>query len=1040
MNLTALSIRRPVTMFMILGFFVLFGLVAFTKLPVRRLPNVNYPFVRIVIGDPGASASTVNQTITTKVENALSSETGVVSMVGTSGPGQSRVAIQFVGGTNIDQKAASVALALEKITRSLPATATAPSIIKANPAALPMMNVALYGPLASSQLYNLATTVVAPTLQEIPGVAQVAVVGGRPSVVNVTVHPSALTAYGLSFSQVLAALKAQNAAITGGITVVGSQELLTKTQGGYSSVSALESLPIASRPGGAILLGDVATVAPSLAQAQSQATLNGHTAVGLVVTASSTANSLAVDTAIRSALTRLQSQLPSGVHTTITGDITNYTRAALTNVVFDLVMGIVMAGLVLLVFLRRMANTLIVMVAIPFSLISTFAVMYFLGFSLDLISLMALSLLIGILVDDSIVILENIHRHLAMGKAPQAAAIDGRMEIGAAAVAITLTDVVVYAPVAFVSGNIGQLFREFGLTIVAATLFSLLVSYTLTPMLAARWSGRDRPLPSGTLWTRFGDRFEAGVTQLRRRYRQVIVWTLYHRLLIFGVAAAAFGLTLFFVESGVIPTTFVPREDNGVFTVNARLPAGTALSQSQAILKSLGRRIQNLPGVTQVFISSGYGGGLGAAHNVGQITVDLGPRGLRPSIYTYVKRVDKLARRYPGLQAHAHVQNPLIAAGSRAAAITLLGPDLTTVEHLANEVMAAARRNPLLSQVSTSVSAPTPELSVRIDPSMAAYLGVSTTTIGSAIAAALGHASVPPMVPSSTAPAIPVQLNVAGSPDLTPAQIGQLPISTSHGIVPLDAVAQLSETAGANTLTVINRQYAVTVSASSATGNVGPATQALLQAVRHVGLPTGYSDQIGGQAAQQQRTFGPLIQALGLSIVLLYMLLAALYESLVEPLAILLSLPLATVGAFFGLWTAGVPLSIFALLAMIMLMGLVGKNAILLIDYAKTLQARGYERNEAIIEAGATRIRPILMTTATMVGAMLPLALSHGSGSSQRIPIAVVLIGGMTSSTLLTLLVVPVLYTVIDDTAKKALSRLRRRIPQSSGPSIDLSR
>jgi HAE1 family hydrophobic/amphiphilic exporter-1 len=1023
MNLTALSIRRPVTILMILGFFVLFGLVAFTKLPVRRLPNVNYPFIRVVIGDPGANATTVNQTITTRVENALSSETGIVSMVGTSGPGRSQVAIQFVGGTNIDQKAASVALALEKIARGLPPTASAPSIIKANPNALPMMNIALYGPLASSQLYNLATTVVAPTIQEIPGVAQVAVVGGRPQVVNVIVHPSALAAYGLSFPQVLAALKAQNVAVSGGVTVVGQQQLVTKTTGGYPSLAALASLPIASRAGGAVLLDDVATVEPGLAQAQSEATLNGHPAVGLVVSASSTANSLAVDTAIRSALARLQTQLPAGVRTAITGDITNYTRAALTNVEFDLVMGIVMAGLVLLIFLRRLANTLIVMVAIPFSLVSTFAVMYFLGFSLDLISLMALSLLIGILVDDSIVVLENIHRHLAMGKDPATAAIDGRMEIGAAAVAITLTDVVVYAPVAFVSGNIGQLFREFGLTIVAATLFSLLVSYTLTPMLAARWSGPTFARARPGLWGRWGDRFDAGFDRLRALYRRVIAWALDHRLAMLGVAAAAFLATAFFAESGVIPTTFVPREDNGVFTINARFPTGTSLAQSQQVLQQLGRRIQKLPGVTTVFISSGYGGGLGAATNVGQITVDLAARGTRPSIYTYVRRVNQLARRYPGLQAHAHVQNPLVIAGARAASVTLLGPQLLTVEHLASEVANLASHNPALTEVSTSITAPTPELSVSVNHAEAAYLGVSTATVGQTILAALGHAAVPPIVPSSTVPDILVQLQVAGSPYLTPAQIGQIPISTAHGIVPLDAVAQLRETYGANSLTVINREYAVSVSASSASGNVGPAENALVDAVHEVGLPTGYSYQLGGEALQQQRSFGPMVAALGLSILLLYMLLAALYESLIEPLAILLSLPLATVGAFLGLWIARVPLSIFALLAMIMLMGLVGKNAILLIDYAKTLQKRGQARNRAVIESGATRIRPILMTTATMVGAMLPLAISHGAGSSERIPVAVVLIGGMTSSTVLTLLVVPVLYTVVDD-----IGRLVRRV------------
>ena len=1011
-NLTALSIKRPVTILMVLGFFVIAGAVAFTKLPVRRLPNVNFPYVRVVIGDPGTNASTISQSITTPVEKALSSESGVVSMVGSSSPGRSVVALEFTGGTNVDQKASSISLALERIARGLPAGATPPSILKANPSALPMMDVALSGALAPSQLYDLATNVVAPAIQEIQGVAQVSVVGGRAPVVRVDVSASKLASYGLSMAQVTGALRAQNTAVTGGLTVVGDQELLARTHGGYPSVAALQSLPIAGRSGGAVLLDDVATVSSGLAQAQSYATLNGKPAVGMVITASSTANALSVDTAIRSTLSNLAHQLPPGVSTVVTGDVTNYVRGALSNVELDLFLGIFIAALVLALFLHRLANTMIVMFAIPVSLVSTFAFMYFAGFSLDLISLMALSLLIGILVDDSIVILENIARHRAMGKAPAVAAVDGRMEIGAAAVAITLTDVVVYAPVAFVSGNVGQLFREFGLTIVAATLFSLLVSYTLTPMLASRWS---RPARPSSLGARFGTRFDAGFNSMRNGYRRVIAWGLRRRLAVLGVAVAALVGTVGIIRSGVLPTTFVPPEDNGVLTVNAKLPAGTPLSTAQTTLASFSKRIQALPGVVQVFVSTGYGGGTGAAHNLGQITVDLAPRGSRPSIKTYSKKVGKLERRYPGLVAHGHVQSPFVAGGARAASVDILGPNLSTLNRLASTIAAHLAHNPAVSQVSTSVATPTPELSINVNQPVATYLGVSTTTIGDTVAAALGGASVPPLVTSSTAPAEAVQVALDGGTKLSPGQIGEIGVPSAHGVVPLSTVASFIEVPGPAQITQVNREYAVSVSASSPSGSSGPATAALLGAASSVGLPTGYAIQVGGQSAQQQRAFGPLIQALGLSILLVYMLMAALYESLVDPLAVLFAVPLATVGALLALWASGLSISIFALLAMIMLMGLVSKNSILLIDYTKTLRKRGVPRNDAIIESGATRIRPILMTTMVMVGAMLPLALGHGSGASERMPIGTVLIGGLISSTALTLLVVPVLYSLLDD-------------------------
>ncbi len=1076
-NITSLSVRRPVTIIMILGFFVVFGMVAFTRLPVRRLPNINFPYLRISVSDPGTNAATVASTVTNPIEKALSSETGIVTMIGTSSPGRSSVSMEFTGGTNIDQKAASVSLALQKLARSLPSTASAPSILKANPNALPMMNIAISGPLASSQLFNLASTLVAPTLQEIPGVAQVTVVGGRPQEVTVNVSSTALETYGVSMSQVVGAMHAQNTSVTGGVTVVGNHELLARIHGGYSSIAQLAALPIASRPGGSVLLGNIASVTQGLGQEQSAATLNGKPAVGLVIDASSTANSLQVDTAIRSALASLQGKLPPGVSSTITGDVTNYVRGALSNVELDLFLGIFIAALVLLVFLHRLANTAIIMLAIPVSLISTFLVMYLLHFSLDLISLMALSLLIGILVDDSIVVLENINRHRAMGKSPEDAAVDGRMEIGAAAVAITLTDVVVYAPVAFVSGNVGQLFREFGLTIVAATLFSLIVSFTLTPMLASRWLGksgkgsvgntiadednlvgednltaRDNLAGGGnlndvsqagesqagrgqaTIWNSrqtkasqgriaaFGDmlgaRFDAGFDWMREHYRSVVRWALRHRITVLAVALSSIVVSVLIITSGVIPTTFVPPEDNGVVSVKATLPPGTPLATDQATLASFSKKLQSLPGVKDIFVSAGYSGGSGSGHNLGEITLDLGPRGSRPPIKTYEKRVTAIERKYPGLVAHAHVSNPFVAGGSRAATVSVVGPNLSELESIATSITNVAEKNSAISQVSNNIPTPTPELAININHAEATYLGVTTSTIGTAVSSVLGGVKVPPLVTSSTAPSEPIVLQIDGGTKFTPAELSSIPIPTGHGTVPLSTVADLTEAPGPSSIVQIDREYAISISASSVSGNSGPAAAALMSAAKSVGLPSGYALQVGGEALAQSSAFGPLIGALLLSVLLVYMLLAALYESLLDPLSVMLAVPLATVGALLALWASGLAISIFALLAMIMLMGLVAKNSILLVDYTKTLRKRGYSRNDALVESGATRIRPILMTTATMVGAMLPLALSTGVGASERMPIGTVLVGGLLSSTMLSLLVVPVLYSYVDDAAR----------------------
>ena len=1033
-GLTARAVRRPVTTLMVFGLVIVLGVVAFTKLPVRRLPNISYPYLKVSIADPGTNAAAVAQSITAPVEKVLSSQPGVLTMIGTSAPGRSSVAVELGGGTNVSQTAASIALDLGRVARSLPAGASPPAIVQTNPNALPMMNVAVSGPLAASQLYELATNLVAPTLQEIPGVAEATVVGGRAPEVVVDVASSALAAYGLSMDEIAAALRAENVTSTGGSIDVGPHALVVRVHGGYGSVAQLADVPIASRAGGPVLLGDVATISQGVAVAQSAASLNGVPAVGLVVDAASGANALAVDTAIRSALARLGPQLPAGVTTTVTGDVTGYVRAALSDVELDLFLGVLIAALVLALFLHRLASTLIVMLAIPVSLVATFLVLYFLHLSLDLISLMALSLLIGILVDDSIVVLENIHRHRSLGASPEAAAIEGRREIGAAAIAITLTDVVVYLPIAFVSGNLGQLLREFGLTIVAATLFSLAVSFTLTPMLAARLArdgaGHPGPVSRGP-WHRFGQVVDAGFARLCERYRAVVRWALGHRLIVITLALACLGLSAGIVRAGVLPTTFVPREDNGVVTVNVHLPPGTPLTGDRAVLASFARRLGRLPSVRDVFVAAGYASGTGTGTNVGQLTLDLGSRSSRPPIGTYLSAVARLARRfYPGMTAHAHVQSPFVASGSRAASITLLGPSLPELGRLAANIAARATANPAISQVSTSVPPSTPQLSVVVNHAQAAYLGVSTSAIGAAVAGALGSSAMPPLVVSPTSPTEPISLVLDGGRALTPAELAAIPISAAHGVVPLSSVATLVATTGPAKITQVDREDAVTISASSPSGSSGPAMAALLGAAAQVKRPTGYAMTLGGEALQQRAAFGPLLGALGLSLVLIYMLLAALYESFGDPLAVILAVPLATVGALSGLWAAGLPISIFALLGMLMLIGIVSKNAILLVDYAKTLRRRGLARDEAIVEAGATRLRPILMTTMTMVAAMAPLAFGNGIGASERMPVGVVLIGGLLSSTLLTLVVVPVLSSLIDDVRRvlgRAMAALRAR-------------
>lgn len=1012
-------------MVMIVIALLVMGIISFQSLPVEQLPNVSFPFVVVVINYPGASPEDMEQLVTQPVENAVAGVSGIQQVNGFSASGVSRVAIQFANGTDVSVAANDVAQVVNRIQRQLPANILSPSIFKANPNARPIVAVAISGqPL--DQLYDTANNVMTPAFEEVPGVAQVSVQGGLIPQVNVVVKPDVLEAQGISVQQVTQALQAQNLSVPGGTTTEGGQNRTIRTNAYFQSVAELKSLVIASRPGGLpVTLGQIADVQRGYAPISQQTHLNGKDAVVLEVTAQSGANIVEVDNALKAKLAQLRRQLPPGTSVDVLSDSTIYTHESIQAVENDLVLAILLPAIVLLLFLHRPRNMIIVVLAIPISLISTFTVMYFLGFNLDLISLLALSLMTGILVDDSIVVLENINRHLAMGKSPIQAALDGRIEIGLAAVAITLTDVVVYGPVAFTQGLVGQIFREFGLTIVAATLFSLFVSFTVTPLLASRWL--KEPVDEEHLgsyrgsnpWSRFTAAWERNYSRLRNGYGRLIGGALRARPLVLVVGVAALALSLAFIPLHWLGTEFTPQEDNSQFSVGINLPNGTPLVRTVTVVNGLDDQIRKMPGVQQTYTTAGSRGGFfgGAGTNGGNISVDLVPVGQRPPIDDYLVKVRALGRQYPDAVIFTNVANALaIGGGSRGANIVILGPDVTVLDQLAGDVSNAVRGLPGVVEVQNQAAQQVPELGVQIDRAKAAELGITAQQIGQTISTLVAGSNVTNLTPSGSSILTPIVVTVAGSNTITPTQIEQLPLTTPSGaVVRLGDVATVYPTTEPAQINDQNRQLQVSVGVTTFGVPLGTVSQEITQAIQKIALPTGYTFTFGGAVQQQSQVFVPLEGAFALSILLVYMLTSALYESLLYPLAVLLSLPLATVGALGALTLTGNTLNLYSFMGLIMLMGLVAKNAILLVDYTNTLRDRGYGRNEALAESGRTRLRPILMTTATMVFAMLPLAIKFGTGSEERSPMATVLVGGLITSTMLTLVFVPVVYTYLDD-------------------------
>ena len=1031
MGLTRLAITRPLAVLMFIVSMVLMGGVAFTRLKVDRFPNISFPAVFVSVAYPGAAPVDVEELVAKPLENTVAGLAGIESITSTSSEGFASLNIRFVEGTDTNQAALDVERRIAAVRGRLPDEIDAPTVTKADIQALPVMNIRMSGQRSLIDLYSLAEDTVLPRLQSVAGVADVTISGGLQREIQVKVDPERLRGFNITLQTVQTALTRENVSTPSGRLSEGASTVSVRSSSQFRTLDDLRNLQVQTSPT-AVRLQDVATVQDTFAEQTRIQRFNGQDAVGFSITKQADANGVAVADAIKAAVAQVQPTLPRDITMTITSDSSVFTRRSLQAVINDLQIGVVLTGIVLLIFLHTWRNTFIVLLAIPTCLISTFLVIYFAGFSLNIISLMALALTIGILVDDSIVVLENINRHLEMGEPPREAALAGRSEIGLAAIAITLVDVIVFLPVSFMSGNIGRLFKEFGITIAACTLFSLFVSFTLTPMLASRWlshrEGRGRGLLAafGRVWDHGYDILAAGYRGLLRvglRARWLVV------LIAFGTLGGASSLLYY----NLIGSEYAPPEDDGLFTVSVTMPTGTSLAGTDAAVRRVEQMLAAIPEVEAVFATVGSGGGFGGGSSStrsANISVQLVEKSHRDrSVFDIVRDVNRTLPRFPDAQLRANPPNNPLAGGGGGGSlqIRLLGDDFTRLTQLAAEVEEAARNTPGTAAVQNDAQQRDPEVRAVINRERIADARVSAEQVGSTLRTMIGGTVVTQLRPDG-AEQVDIRLIGADGQRASPAQLGAIPLQGAAGnTVRLDQVATLVNDAGPARIQRTDRQRVITVTANVAGRSLGDVTRDVRALTNQIALPEGYRLMYAGQVQQQETAFATLLQALGLSVVLVYMLMVALYESWLTPLAIMFSLPVALVGAFLGLYLTGNTFNIFSMIGMIMLMGLVGKNGILLIDFTDMLRRRGLGRTEALLEAGYTRLRPIVMTTATVVFAMLPLALKLEEGGESRAPLAVVLIGGVLSSTLLTLFLVPSVYSILDD-AKNLVEGIGRRL------------
>ncbi|MCL4545644.1 MAG: efflux RND transporter permease subunit [Chloroflexi bacterium] len=1022
MKLTEMAIRRPLAVTMAVCAAILLGLIAHSRLGVDLLPNVQYPYVSVSIGYPGATPLDVETYITKPVENAVAGLANVDHVISRSVEGGSFVTIQFHDGTNPDLAAVDVERAVDSIRATLPSGAQAPTVQKFDVTAQPVMLVVLSGNRPQDQLYTFADKALKPRLEGIDSVASVTISGGLEREIVVDVDPTKLAAEHVTLGQVVQALQQGNQNVPVGALDTSGRRIDVRVVGEASKSSQLAHIAVAHFGSATVHVGDVATVRDTFKRQTLIAQADGHPAVALAVYKQSTANTVSVADNIRQVLKEIQPELPAGVHVGTLFDSSVSTRNALNDVNQNLIAAIIITGIVLLLFLHTFRSTVIVLLAIPTSLISTYAVMFALGFTLNLLSLMALALLIGILIDDSIVVLENIFRHLQAGEAPRQAALNGRTEIGLAAIAITFVDVVVYTPVAYMSGQIGAFFRQFGLTIATATLFSLIVSFTLTPMLASRWL--QLRTPTGSRWERFSEAFDGRLRWLADYYSQIVEWAVLRRrrrLSVIGLSVLLLILSIALVPLHIVGTEFVPNADQGLFTVTVELPVSSSVQQTAVMLNRIDQLVLKLPETDETLAIAGSSddASAGDQSRYGTIYVQLKPQSQRHrSDRQLAALVQSEAQEIPGIRVRAVAPN--FASGSlQPIQYRIQGSDVSTLAQLGDQIAGIVASVPGTASVKNSGVTNLPQLDITVNQARLSDLQLTTGEIAATVTTALNGTVATEYHPPG-ASQVDVKVRVSGESLSNPAALGNLLMTVPDGQqVPIADVATITPTVGPSQINRYDRLHVVTVSADLAEGNLGTVSSEIQKKLDLLKLPPGYKFVAAGSISDQNSAFSSLLQALALSVVLMYMLLVALYESFFTPFVIMFSLPVALVGALVALAITRDTLNALSMIGLIMLMGLVAKNAILLVDYTNSLRTRGVERVAAIRTAGQTRLRPILMTTSAMVLAMLPLALKIGPGAELRASMGVVLIGGLISSLLLTLVLVPVMYVTTEDITRR---------------------
>ncbi len=1006
------SIRRPVfATMMILGLVVL-GIVSYPRVGVDLFPKVEFPMVNITTTLRGASPEIMDIDVTDKIEEGVNTINGVKTIASTSTEGVSTVMVEFVLERDIDLAVQDVREKLSVIRSKLPVDIDEPIIEKVDPDANPVLWLSLVGEKSVRELSTYADEILKEQVQRINGVGAIRLAGLRTRQVRVWLDSDKLKAYSITAQDVLNAMRRENVELPGGRIESYTKEYSIKVKGEFPSVQDFNELVVAYSNGAAVRLTDIGRVEDGMEERRSVARFNGTTAIGLGVQKQSGTNTVEVIERVKKELENIRKTHPPGMRLEVSFDQSTFIKRSISEVQHHLIYGGLFAVFAVFLFLKNVRTTIISALAIPTSIVSTFTIMNMFDFTFNNMSMLALSLSVGILIDDAIIVIENIYRHIEEGMKPMEAAAVATSEIGLAVMATTIAIVAIFLPVAFMKGIIGRFFMQFALTVVFAVLVSLFVSFTLTPMLASRYLRSQKP--EARSQKEKGRWYKA----IEESYRWLLQIALNHRAIVVILATGIFIFSLYMTK--FIGKEFVPPEDQGRFIVRLQSPTDYSINEVDKMFKKAEDILRDIPEVRTVFYAQGFG--MAREINKGSMFIGLKPKAERGKNQQQIMaEVRKKLRQIPGLKASAE-EISLIGGGQRMVPIqySIRGRDLKILGDYTRDIVSQFSKLPGIVDIDTSLETGKPEVRVYIDRDKAADLNVDIRTVAETINILIGgEVDVTKFKDETKGRRYDVRARLNPGDRANPDDIGRLYARSRDGrLIELSNIVTIQEGGGPSVINRVDRQRAITLFANLEGKPLGEAKGELDNISAKV-LPPDYSGRYKGIADIMGESFKYLIFALVLGVILAYMILAAQFESLIHPITVLLSMPFSFIGAFTALLLTGKTLNVFSFIGLVLLMGLVKKNAILLVDYTNTLRGRGMERREAILKAGPVRLRPILMTTIAMVFGMIPVAIGFGEGSETRAPMAIATIGGLLTSLFLTLIVVPVAYDIFDEIQNK---------------------